>query len=60
MTCPWPSRSSPCSRAAGAPPDAVLLADGFSCRTQADQLAGASGHHLAELLAERLPAPARP
>jgi hypothetical protein len=39
-----------------APPDAVLLADGFSCRTQADQLAGASGIHLAELLASRLAA----
>jgi len=31
-------------------PGAVLLADGFSCRTQADQLAGRSGLHLAELL----------
>jgi hypothetical protein len=36
-------------------PDAVVLADGFSCRTQLDQLAGRSGHHLAELLATRLP-----
>jgi len=34
-----------------APADAVLLADGFSCRTQAAQLAGWSGLHLAELLA---------
>ena len=32
----------------------VFLADGFSCRTQADQLAGANGMHLAELLAQRL------
>ena len=32
-------------------PDVVLLADGFSCRTQADQLAGRRGVHLAELLA---------
>jgi Fe-S oxidoreductase len=31
--------------------DTVLLADGFSCRTQLDQLAGARAHHLAELLA---------
>jgi FAD/FMN-containing dehydrogenase/Fe-S oxidoreductase len=35
-------------------PDAVVLADGFSCRTQLDQLAGRSGRHLAELLADRL------
>jgi FAD/FMN-containing dehydrogenase/Fe-S oxidoreductase len=37
------------------PPDAVVLADGFSCRTQLDQLAGRRGLHLAELLAQRLP-----
>jgi len=42
-----------------APPGAVYLADGFSCRTQADQLAGVRGQHLAELLASRLPATAR-
>ena len=41
-----------------APPGAVYLADGFSCRTQAAQLAGVSGVHLAELLAARLPVPA--
>jgi Fe-S oxidoreductase len=35
--------------------DAVVLADGFSCRTQLDQLADRRGRHLAELLAERLP-----
>ncbi|RZU32006.1 FAD-binding and (Fe-S)-binding domain-containing protein [Blastococcus saxobsidens] len=35
-------------------PDAVVLADGFSCRTQLDQLAGRRGQHLAELLADRL------
>ena len=35
-------------------PSAVVLADGFSCRTQLDQLAGRRAHHLAELLAERL------
>jgi len=34
---------------------ATVLADGFSCRTQLDQLAGVSGTHLAELLASRLP-----
>ncbi|RYV51544.1 FAD-binding and (Fe-S)-binding domain-containing protein [Pengzhenrongella frigida] len=33
----------------------VFLADGFSCRTQAEQLAGVRGRSLAELLAERLP-----
>ncbi|MDP5185478.1 FAD-linked oxidase C-terminal domain-containing protein [Blastococcus sp. BMG 814] len=36
------------------PDDAVVLADGFSCRTQLDQLAGRRGQHLAELLADRL------
>jgi Fe-S oxidoreductase len=36
-------------------PDAVVLADGFSCRTQLDQVAGRRGLHLAELLAGRLP-----
>ncbi|MCW2683172.1 MAG: FAD/FMN-dependent dehydrogenase [Blastococcus sp.] len=36
-------------------PEAVVLADGFSCRTQLDQLAGRRGLHLAELLADRLP-----
>jgi FAD/FMN-containing dehydrogenase/Fe-S oxidoreductase len=39
----------------GLPDDAVVLADGFSCRTQLDQLAGRRGLHLAELLADRLP-----
>jgi FAD/FMN-containing dehydrogenase/Fe-S oxidoreductase len=34
--------------------DAVVLADGFSCRTQLDQLSDRSGKHLAELLAARL------
>jgi FAD/FMN-containing dehydrogenase/Fe-S oxidoreductase len=38
-----------------APPGAVVLADGFSCRTQLDQLAHVSGIHLAQLLASRLP-----
>ena len=38
----------------GLPEDAVVLADGFSCRTQLDQLAGRRGRHLAELLADRL------
>jgi Fe-S oxidoreductase len=43
----------PAVREAG--PEAVVLADGFSCRTQLDQLAGRQGQHLAELLAARLP-----
>jgi FAD/FMN-containing dehydrogenase/Fe-S oxidoreductase len=34
-----------------APAGAILLADGFSCRTQADQLADWPAQHLAELLA---------
>ena len=42
----------PALRAAG--PDAILLADGFSCRTQASQLADQESLHLAELLASRL------
>jgi Fe-S oxidoreductase len=37
-----------------APEDAVVLADGFSCRTQLEQLAGVRGRHLAEVLAEAL------
>ena len=36
-----------------AQPNAVYLADGFSCRTQAAQLAGRGGVHLATLLAGR-------
>jgi len=35
-------------------PDAAVLADGFSCRTQLDQLAGIRGRHLAEVLAEAM------
>lgn len=35
-------------------PGAVVLADGFSCRTQLDQLAHRRGVHLAELLAALL------
>lgn len=34
----------------------LYLADGYSCRTQASQLAGVQGKALAQLLAERLPA----
>jgi FAD/FMN-containing dehydrogenase/Fe-S oxidoreductase len=34
--------------------DAVVLADGFSCRTQLDQLAHVGSTHLAQLLASRL------
>jgi FAD/FMN-containing dehydrogenase/Fe-S oxidoreductase len=43
----------PAVRDAG--PGATILADGFSCRTQLDQLVGTPGTHLAELLASRLP-----
>jgi hypothetical protein len=32
----------------------MVLADGFSCRTQLDQLAQVPGTHLAQLLASRL------
>ncbi|MGW5771032.1 FAD-binding and (Fe-S)-binding domain-containing protein [Streptomyces longwoodensis] len=38
-----------------APPDAVVLADGYSCRTQVEQLSGTRARHLAEVLAEALP-----
>jgi len=41
----------PAVSAAG--PDAVVLADGFSCRTQLADLSGRSGVHLAQLLAGR-------
>jgi Fe-S oxidoreductase len=34
--------------------DAVVLADGFSCRTQLEQLAGSHSVHLAQLLADHL------
>ncbi|MEG3627401.1 FAD-binding and (Fe-S)-binding domain-containing protein [Streptomyces poriticola] len=37
-----------------APAGTVVLADGYSCRTQLDQLAGVRGRHLAEVLAEGL------
>ncbi|MFI1419632.1 FAD-binding and (Fe-S)-binding domain-containing protein [Streptomyces sp. NPDC020731] len=37
-----------------APEEAVVLADGFSCRTQLEQLAGVRGRHLAEVLATAL------
>ncbi|WP_327696660.1 FAD-binding and (Fe-S)-binding domain-containing protein [Streptomyces sp. NBC_00459] len=38
----------------GAGEGVVVLADGFSCRTQLQQLAGVRGRHLAEVLAEGL------
>lgn len=43
-----------------APPGTALLADGFSCRTQVEQLAGNNRRavHLAEFLAARLAQPA--
>ncbi|MGW0731356.1 FAD-binding and (Fe-S)-binding domain-containing protein [Streptomyces sp. NPDC002851] len=37
-----------------APEGSAVLADGFSCRTQLEQLAGVRGRHLAEVLAEGL------
>ncbi|MEU8674140.1 FAD-binding and (Fe-S)-binding domain-containing protein [Streptomyces sp. NPDC048560] len=45
-------RLLPSVRAAA--PGAELLADGFSCRTQLDHLAGRRARHLAEVLAEGL------
>jgi Fe-S oxidoreductase len=38
-----------------APEGAVILADGFSCRTQISDLAATNGHHLATFLASTLP-----
>jgi FAD/FMN-containing dehydrogenase/Fe-S oxidoreductase len=37
-----------------APHDAIILADGFSCRTQLEQLGRVQSVHLAELLADHL------
>jgi Fe-S oxidoreductase len=37
-----------------APDGAIFLADGLSCRTQASQLGGVTGRHLAQLIAEKL------
>ncbi|MEV5959085.1 FAD-binding and (Fe-S)-binding domain-containing protein [Streptomyces sp. NPDC051987] len=37
-----------------AEPGILILADGFSCRTQLEQLAGVRARHLAEVLAEAL------
>ncbi|MFF6833018.1 MULTISPECIES: FAD-linked oxidase C-terminal domain-containing protein [unclassified Streptomyces] len=42
-----------------APPDAAVLADGFSCRTQIADLTGGRGRHVAELLAEAVDRAAR-
>ena len=39
----------------GASRETVVLADGFSCRTQLEQLTGRHGTHLAELFAGALP-----
>ena len=47
----------PAVRAAG--PDAVVLADGFSCRTQLEDLEGRRALHLAELLLEHTSSPSR-
>jgi FAD/FMN-containing dehydrogenase/Fe-S oxidoreductase len=38
----------------GRAPDDIVLADGFSCRTQISELGGVQARHLAEVLAERL------
>ena len=39
-----------------APEGSIYLADGYSCRTQVEDLAGVSGLHLAQLLAARIEA----
>nr|WP_078628406.1 FAD-binding and (Fe-S)-binding domain-containing protein [Streptomyces sp. NRRL F-2664] len=43
-----------------APPDALVQADGFSCRTQIAQLGGVRARHLVELLADGLAGGAAP
>jgi Fe-S oxidoreductase/FAD/FMN-containing dehydrogenase len=48
-------RLLPAVRAAA--PDTLVLADGFSCRTQVEQATGRRPLHLAELLAGALPGP---
>ena len=42
------------SRLGGAPSDAIVLANGFSCREQIEQLGGRQTWHIAELVAEAL------
>jgi Fe-S oxidoreductase len=46
-------RLLPAVREAG--PDTTIVAGGFSCREQIQQLTGRRAHHLAELLARALP-----
>ena len=58
--CRWPSRSSTCCRRWRRAPDAVVLADGFSCRTQLQDLADVRAVHLAQLLAASDPSAVRP
>ncbi|MPY79715.1 MAG: FAD-binding protein [Actinophytocola sp.] len=41
---------------ASSPPDAAVVADGFSCRTQFEQLVGVRSRHLAEVLRDALSA----
>ena len=53
------AKAAKAAEAAGAGRAPTVLADGFSCRTQLDQLADVHGTHLAELLAERLRPAAR-
>jgi Fe-S oxidoreductase len=40
-----------------APAGAVILADGYSCRTQLEQLSSRRGQHLAQLLADHIATP---
>ncbi|WP_432494751.1 FAD-binding and (Fe-S)-binding domain-containing protein [Kineococcus auxinigenes] len=47
-------RLLPALRGIEGDPDAVVVADGYSCRTQSDNLAGVRPKHLAELLVEAL------
>ncbi len=57
-TSRWRSRSAACCRrCARAATPCVAVADGFSCRTQIQDLAGRRSVHLAELLSDSLACP---
>jgi Fe-S oxidoreductase len=49
------AKTAPLSAVRDAAPGTVVLADGFPCRTQLNQLIGVESHHLTELLSQHLP-----
>ena len=57
----WRSASwSFCRRCALAPPDSLIIADGFSCREQIAQSTDRHALHLAEVIATALKGPLQP